>query len=94
MGGYLLPAVYYYCSVTARKSLNNSSWGKEREEEREREIEKESEMESKILVKSPNPRNKAQTKDDNTKLSLAIISRNYQLVYYYTKLCRAKVSEL
>ena len=67
---------------------------REREEEREREIERESEMESKILVKSPNPRNKAQTKDDNTKLSLAIISRKYQLVYYYAKLCRAKVSEL
>ena len=37
--------------------------------------ERESERESKILVKSPKPRNKAQTK-----LSLVIISRNNQLV--------------
>ena len=54
--------------------------------------ERESERESKILVKSPKPRNKAQTKVDYTKLSLAIISRNYQLVYYYTKLCRKIIS--
>ena len=55
-------------------------------------IERESERESKIIVKSPKPRNKAQTKVDYTKLSLAIISRNYQLVYYYTKLCREIIS--
>ena len=46
--------------------------------ERDREIERE----SKILVKSHKPRNKAQTKVDYTNLSLEIISRNYQLVYY------------
>ena len=38
-------------------------------------------MESKILVKSPKPRNNAQTKVDFTKLSASI-------------LCRAKMSEL
>ena len=51
--------------------------GEIRERERER-----GERESKILVKSPKPINKAQTKVDYTKLSLAIMSRNYQLVYY------------
>ena len=56
------------------------------------ERERESEREIKILVKSPKPRNKAQTKVDYTKLSLAIISRNDQLVYYYTKLCREIIS--
>ena len=35
-----------------------------------------------ILVKSPKPRNKSQTKVDYAKLSLEIISRNYQLLYY------------
>ena len=38
----------------------------------------ESERESKILVKSFKPRNKAQTKVDNTKLSLEIITQNYR----------------
>ena len=64
----------------------------ERETERERGvrdrefkgIERESERESKILVKSHKPRIKAQTKVYFTKLSLGIISQNYQLVYYYT----------
>ena len=56
------------------------------------ERERQSERESKILVKSPKPRNKVQTKVDYTKLSLAIISRNYQLVYYYTKLSREIIS--
>ena len=41
-----------------------------------------SERESKILVNSPRPRNKAQTKVDYTKLSLEIITQNYRLVYY------------
>ena len=44
--------------------------GIERERERERE--------SKILVKSPKPRNKAQTKVDYTKL-LEIITQNYHV---------------
>ena len=48
---------------------------RDRERERgERDRERESERESKILVKSPNPRNKAQTRVDDTKLSLEIIS--------------------
>ena len=52
---------------------------KERRRERgERDREGESERESKILVKSPKPRNKAQTKVDYLH---KIISRNY-----YTKL--------
>ena len=50
--------------------------------ERERGERERGERESKIIVKSPKPRNKAQTKVDYTKLSLEIISRNYQLVYY------------
>ena len=50
-------------------------------------IERESERESKILVKSPKPRNNAQTKVDYTKLLLAIMSRNYQLVYYVAQKC-------
>ena len=45
-------------------------------------IERESERESTLLVKSPKPRNKAQTKVDYTKLSLEIITQNYHLVYY------------
>ena len=44
--------------------------------------ERESKRESKIFVKSPKLRNKAQTKVDYTKLSLEIITQNYQLVYY------------
>ena len=42
----------------------------------------ERERESRILVKSPKPRNKAQTKVDYTKLSLEIITQNYYLVCY------------
>ena len=45
-------------------------------------IERESERESEILVKSPKPRNKAQSKVDYTKLSREIIIQNYRLVYY------------
>ena len=52
--------------------------------EREREV-KGIEREREILVKSPKPRNKAQTKVDYTKLSLVIMTRNYQLVYYVTQ---------
>jgi hypothetical protein len=76
--------------------------GRRRERERERKrgkrerevkgIERECERESKILVKYPKPINKAQTKVDYTKLSLAMISRNYQLVNYYTKLSREIIS--
>ena len=52
-----------------------------REGGKEREVKGiESERESKILVKSSKPRNKAQKKVDYTKLSLEIMSRNYQLV--------------
>ena len=39
-------------------------------------------------------REREREKVDYTKLSLAIISRNYQLVYYYTILCRVKLGEL
>ena len=53
-------------------------WG-----ERDREVKGiESGRESKILVISPKPRNKPQTKVDYTKLSLEIMLQNYQLVYY------------
>ena len=45
-------------------------------------IVRESEKENKILIKSPKPRNKAYSKVDYTKLSLEIMSLNYQLVYY------------
>ena len=48
----------------------------------ERDRERERERESKILVKSRKLRNIAQTKVDYTKLSLEIMLRNYQLVYY------------
>ena len=50
--------------------------------------------ESKILVNSPRPRNKAQTKVDYTKLSLQIITQNYYTKLSPSILCRAKVGEL
>ena len=37
-------------------------------------------------VKSPKPRNKAQTKVDYTKSSLEIITQNYRLVYYVAQM--------
>ena len=40
------------------------------------------ESESTLIIKSPKPRNKAQTKVDYTKLSLEIITQNYYIVYY------------
>ena len=64
---------------------------RERERERckgqrdERDRERESERGGKILVKYPKLRNKAQTKVDYTKMLLAIIFQNYQLVYYVTQ---------
>ena len=48
-----------------------------------------SERESKILVKSPKPRNKAQTKVDHK-----IMVHNYVAKLSASILCRAKVSEL